>query len=105
MTSTVMAQLKTHPEKVIPMLLYDQESLAYSFVPQGALWAIGGTWVGGNLLLFYALQAYLSNLQVKAGQVGVMEAIQSLEADVNTLPSTDLPTQSPARRRLNPLNG
>ena len=41
--------------------------------------AMGITWVALNVLLTWAIQSWLADLQLKAGRLGVMKAMESLD--------------------------
>ena len=66
-----------------------------------ALAAIGVSWTVFTLAITYAIESWLADMQLKAGRLGVMKAIESLEdpryyANVEPTEQKDKPQTSPA---------
>lgn len=67
------------------------------------------TFVGGSLAIGMAIQSYFTSLQKKASKIGVMEAMNELETEVNSIQSSqpvpsDAKPQSPTVNSTTPFD-
>jgi hypothetical protein len=83
--AAIIEKIKTEPEKAIPLLMNNPKKLLQAVIPQNKLYAVGGTYIGLNILGMYMLNAYLADIQKTAGRIGTMEGIKELEKEEDIL--------------------
>lgn len=105
---TLLKEFKEHPDEFIKALKTGQLATIFmtdSLVRSAA--AAGISWVALNIALIWLIQTWLADIQLKAGRLGVMKAIESLEdpayyADIEPAKKT---SQTPAQTSINiPIN-
>lgn len=77
---TLLKEFKEHPDEFIKALRTGQ--LATVFMTDSLVRAaatVGVSWVALNIALIWTIQTWLADIQLKAGRLGVMKAIESLE--------------------------
>lgn len=73
-------EFKEHPDEFMKALKSGQLAAAFltdSLVKTAA--AVGISWTALNIALIWIIQTWLADIQLKAGRLGVMKAIESLE--------------------------
>lgn len=102
-------EFKDHPDEFIKALKSGQLAAAFltdSLVKTAA--AVGISWTALNIAVIWIIQTWLADIQLKAGRLGVMKAIEALEdpayyADIEPLKynlsenTANAPGQSAAR--------
>ena len=77
---TCIQQFNEHPDEFIKLLKNGEiTSLFRTPELENALTIAGISWVTFNLVVTYAIEAWLADLQLKAGRLGVMKSLESLE--------------------------
>ena len=79
-TSKLVQEFNDHPDEVLKLL--STGKITNIFVTPGlkkALAAAGISWTVFTVAMTYAVEAWLANMQLKAGRLGVMKAMESLD--------------------------
>lgn len=78
--SRIIKELSDHPDEFVKMI-QGHDVLSFFVTPgmKKALVAAGVSWVGLNILISWAIEQWLADMQLKAGRLGVMKAIESLK--------------------------
>jgi|GEM_PF-2082200 hypothetical protein len=78
--STIVKEFNEHPDEFIQLV--KSGKIGQIFVTPGlkkALAVAGISWTVFTLAITYAIEAWLADMQLKAGRLGVMKAMESLE--------------------------
>ena len=76
----LLKELKEHPDEFMQAL--KSGTLATSLLTNGLVAsaaAVGISWTALNIIIIWAVQTLLADMQLKAGRLGVMKAIESLD--------------------------
>ena len=100
--STLIKEFNEHPDEFIKLVKTGK--IANILMTPGlkkALAAVGISWTVFTLAITYAIESWLADMQLKAGRLGVMKAIESLEdpryyANVEPAEQKDKPEIPPA---------
>lgn len=91
-------EFKEHPDEFMKALKSGQLAAAFltdSLVKTAA--AVGISWTALNIALIWIIQTWLADIQLKAGRLGVMKAIESLEDPAYYADVEPLKAESPAK--------
>ena len=78
--NSILKELREHPDEFLKTLTSGQ--LFTSFLTNSVITAAaaaGISWVALNIIINWAIQTWLADMQLKAGRLGVMKAIESLD--------------------------
>lgn len=78
--NSILKELREHPDEFLKTLTSGQLFTAFltnSVITAAA--AAGISWVALNVIINWAIQTWLADMQLKAGRLGVMKAIESLD--------------------------
>ena len=100
--TTLIKEFNEHPDEFIKLVKTGKiGNILMTPGLKKALAAIGVSWTVFTLAITYAIESWLADMQLKAGRLGVMKAIESLEdpryyANVEPTEQKDKPQTSPA---------
>lgn len=100
----IVEEMQTHPDEFLQLLRSGK--IGKIFMTPGlekAIAAAGISWAVFTLALTYAIESWLADIQLKAGRLGVMKAIEGLEdpryyADIEPAKQTTQVPQAPANQ-------
>lgn len=78
--NALLKELKEHPDEFIKLVTsgrIKQIFMTKSLIAASA--AVGISWFTLNFVITYAIEAWLADIQLKAGRLGVMKAMESLQ--------------------------
>lgn len=78
--SSLWKEFQAHPDEVLKLI--STGKIAQIFMTKSlvtAAAAVGITWTALNLLLTWMIESWLADMQLKAGRLGVMKAMESLD--------------------------
>ncbi len=98
-TSRIIKEFNEHPDEFIKLV--QTGKLGSIFITpeiQKALAIAGVSWTAFSIIMTYAVESWLADMQLKAGRLGVMKAMESLEDPryyANIEPTETAKTQQP----------
>ena len=100
--TTIIKEFNEHPDEFIKLV--KSGKVGSLFMTPGlkkAIAAIGISWTVFTLAITYAIESWLADMQLKAGRLGVMKAIESLDdpryyANIEPVETPKQPQESPA---------
>lgn len=98
-TSKIIKEFNEHPDEFMKLVQSGQlGSILMTPELQKTLAVAGISWTAFTIIMTYAVESWLADMQLKAGRLGVMKAMESLEDPryyANIEPTSQAKTQQP----------